>query len=382
MTNVKQPKKSASPASKAATSKEMSIAGLALHLGLSEGTISRALNNYPDIAEKTRKRVRDAADELGYQPSSTARRLARGVVETVGFVLPSRRDHLSDPFLSEILDGLAAELAVSGWDLLLAAVPDGQDEVEVMDRLRRSGKIGAFAVTRVKRSDPRIDYLRTVSVPFVVHGRTEKNDDYAWLDIDNEKAFVDAVNFLLGLGHKNIALLGGDMEMNFAWARRQGFIKAIQATGMEPRPEFIIDGIRDGVAALEAMATLLALPQRPTAVVCVTDAVAIGAIHAIHKAGLRAGHDVSVIGYDGLPMGKATEPALTTMAQASYEAGREVAKMLLSEVQFHKSAPSKSAPKDRKIPQILWEAKLTLRASANPPANAPANPSHREETKR
>ena len=355
----------------------ISIAGLALHLGLSEGTISRALNNYPDIAEKTRKRVRDAANELGYQPSSTARRLARGVVETVGFVLPSRRDHLSDPFLSEILDGLAAELAMSGWDLLLAAVPDGQDEVEVMDRLVRSGKIGAFAVTRVKRDDPRVDYLRTLSVPFVVHGRTKEHSDYSWLDVDNEKAFVDAVNFLIGLGHKNIALLGGDLTMNFAWQRREGFLKAMTAAGLKVRPDFIVDGVSDGVGALEAMATLLALPQRPTAVVCVTDAVAIGAIHAIQKAGLKAGRDVSVVGYDGLPMGEATEPALTTMAQASYEAGREVARMLLEAVR-RKNFKSQN----KEIPQILWEAKLTLRASANPPVKTPANKSHREETKK
>ncbi|HAI28153.1 MAG TPA: LacI family transcriptional regulator, partial [Thalassospira sp.] len=83
----------------------MSIARLAKHLGLSEGTVSRALNNYPDIAAKTVARVRKAADELGYRPSTTARRLARGVVETIGFVLPARDGHQIDPFLAEILDG-------------------------------------------------------------------------------------------------------------------------------------------------------------------------------------------------------------------------------------------------------------------------------------
>ncbi len=352
----------------------MSIARLAHHLGLSQGTVSRALNDYPDIAQNTRQRVRDAANELGYSPSSTARRLARGVVETVGFVLPGRRDHLSDPFLSEILDGLAVELAINDWDLLLAAVPDGHDEIEVMDRLLRSGKIGAFAVTRVRRHDPRVDFLRAAGLPFVVHGRTEKHDDYAWLDIDNEKAFVDAVNFLVGLGHTNIALLGGDLEMNFAWARRQGFCQAVREAGLTLEAGNIIDGVTDGEAALEAMARLLALPERPTAVVCVTDSVAIGAIHAIQRAGLKAGRDVSVVGYDGLAMGKATEPALTTMSQASYEAGRQVARMLMSQTAKH------AQPQTTQIPQVLWEAKLTLRASANPPVHAPANPSHREET--
>jgi LacI family transcriptional regulator, galactose operon repressor len=341
----------------------MSIARLALHLGLSEGTVSRALNDYPDIAAKTRERVRTAARELGYRPSSTARRLARGVVETVGFVLPGRRDHLTDPFLAQILDGLAAELATHDWDLLLAAVPDGTSEIEVMERLISSGKVGAFAVTRVRRHDPRVEFLRTTNVPFIVHGRTENCDDYCWLDIDNEKAFIDGVNFLTGLGHKRIALLGGDLAMNFAWLRRQGFVAAMGAADLEIPTGYIIDNVTDEMAAQGAMASLLALPERPTAVLCVTDAVAIGAIHAISRAGLTAGHEVSVVGYDGLPMGAAIEPALTTMSQGSHEAGREVGRMLLAQIR----SPS------NEISQTLWEAKLTQRASANPPAEAPAN---------
>ena len=340
----------------AAPKAPVSIARVAAHVGVSPGTVSRALNGYTDISAKTRERVQSAAQELGYSPSSVARRLARGVVETVGFVMPSRADHLSDPFLSEILDGLAVELANHDWDLLLAAVPDGHDETEVMDRLIRSGKVGGFAVTRTRRQDARVDFLRKSGVPFVVHGRTEKSDDYSWLDVDSEKAFVDAVEFLAGLGHRDIALLGGDLRMNFAWLRRQGFVRAVIAAGIDANPAYIVDDVMDAVQAQSAMAGLLALPRRPTAVVCVTDTVAIGAMHAISRAGLVPGREVSVIGYDGLPMGAAVEPALTTMSQASYDAGREVARLLLAQTQ-------PNAP----ISQVLWEAKLTLRASANPP---------------
>lgn len=341
----------------------VSIAQLAQHCGLSEGTVSRALNNYPDIAKKTRERVQNAANELGYRPSSSARRLARGIVETVGFVLPSRGNHLSDPFLSEILDGLAAELAVHDWDLLLAAVPEGHDEIEVMDRLVRSGKVGGFALTRIRRHDPRVEYLKTAGVPFVVHGRTEHHDDYSWLDVDNEKAFVDAVAYLVGLGHEKIALLGGDLSMNYAWLRRQGFIKGLEAANLDVVPEYIIDNVSDEIAARSAMNQLLALPNRPTAIVCITDTVAIGAIHTLQHSGLEAGREISIIGYDGLPMGAAIEPALTTMSQDAHEAGREIGRMLLAQ----------AGSKSNEISQTLWEAKLTLRASANPPVKDPAN---------
>lgn len=335
-----------------------SIADLARYCGLSEGTVSRALNNYPDIAKKTRERVQQAARELGYQPSSTARRLARGSVETVGFVLPGRQDHLSDPFLAQILDGLAAELAVHDWDLLLAAVPEDHDEITVMDRLMRSGKVGGFALTRIRRQDPRIDYLLKAGVPFVAHGRTEDPSDYCWLDIDNEKAFVDAVAYLAGLGHRRIGLLGGDLSMNYAFLRRQGFVAGMARAGLDARADWIIDGVRDELAAHEAVDRLLGLDERPTALVCITDSVAIGAMHALQRAGLKVGRDMSVIGYDGLPIGAAIEPALTTMSQSSYEAGREIARMLLK----------RAGSPNSEISQTLWEAKLTLRASAYPPA--------------
>ena len=335
-----------------------SIADLARYCGLSEGTVSRALNNYPDIALKTRERVQQAAKQFGYQPSSTARRLARGVVETIGFVLPGRGDHLSDPFLAEILDGLAAELAVNDWDLLLAAVPDEHDEIAVMDRLIRSGKVGGFAVTRIRRQDPRVDFLRGTGIPFVVYGRTEHHDDYSWLDIDNEKAFVDAVSYLAEMGHRDIGLLGGDLSLNHAYLRKQGFLAGLKAHGLEMRTDWIVDGVRNEMGAREAVESLLALDRSPTAIACITDSIAIGAIHALQRSGLTVGSDISVIGYDGQPIGAAIEPGLTTMSQSSREAGHEIARMLLRQ----------AGSPNSEISQVLWEAKLTPRASVYPPA--------------
>ncbi len=347
-------------------SETMTIARLAKHLGLSEGTVSRALNNYPDIAAKTIDRVRKAADELGYRPSTTARRLARGVVETIGFVLPARDGHQIDPFLAEILDGLATELALSDWDLLVAAVPDGHDEVEVMDRLVRSGKVGGFVVARTKRQDPRVDYLRKSDIPFVVQGRTEQCDDYAWLDIDNQKAFVDAMDHLVGLGHRKIAFLGGDPDLNYAWQRREGYLSAAKAHGCAIRPGYLHDGIMDEMAARAAVAELLKHPDRPTALLCVTDAVAIGAIHALAHAGISVGSEMSVIGFDGLPMGEAIHPGLTTMSQASYQVGREVGRIVVEQATASTAGPASP------LSQILWDATLTIRGSANPPASTPA----------
>ncbi len=343
----------------------MSIARLAAHLGLAEGTVSRALNNYPDIAKTTRERVAEAARELGYRPSSTARRLATGVIETVGFVLPERDGHVSDPFLAEMLDGIASELAAHDWDLIVAAVPEGHDERDVAERLIRAGKVGGFVLTRTRREDPRIAFLKEQGIPFVVHGRTEDPSGYAWLDVDNEKAFVDAVHYLYNLGHRHIAYIGGQLEFNYAHLRRNGYQRAMDEVGLEVARGYLVDGVTEAMAADDAMSQMLALPTPPTAVLCVTDAVALGAMRAISRGGLRPGHDVSVMGYDGLPTGLAADPPLTTMSQSSHDAGHEVARMI-------KALIEGAEPRDS---QVLWEARLTQRASTNPPVSAPAQSS-------
>ncbi|PKR51822.1 LacI family DNA-binding transcriptional regulator [Thalassospira marina] len=342
----------------------MTIARLAQHLGLAEGTISRALNNYPDIAEKTRQRVQKAAREMGYRPSSSARRLARGVIETIGFVLPTCRTQHSDPFLAEILNGLATELSLHDWDLLVTSVPDGHDEVDVIDRLVGSNKVDGFVIARTRREDARVNYLRQSGVPFVVQGRTDHPDDYSWLDIDNEQAFVEAVTYLRGLGHVKIACLGGDPTMNFAWQRRSGYLRAMAEQNGHIGVGYLIDGITDELTAFRAAQRLLAITEndRPTALLCVTDAVAIGAMHALTRAGLRVGEDISIMGFDGLPIGRAVQPALTTLHQDSYEIGREAGRMVLDLCTNPPSAPK----------QTLWQAKLTPRASVNPPAQSPA----------
>ena len=336
----------------------MSIARLAEHLGLSEGTVSRALNNYPDISAKTRERVTEAARTMGYAPSSIARRLARGVVEAVGFVMPERDARLSY-FLAEMLHGVAIELSARDWDLVVAAVPDGQRDLDVFERLIRTGKVGGFIITRPRQDDPRVDYLKSVSVPFVSHGRTDDNSNYAWLDIDNEKAFVDAVSYLVELGHRRIAHIGGDPAFNFAVYRRLGYERAMAKAGLPVLPGYIAVNADDGVDGDRAMAEMLELDQPPTAVVCVTDAVALGAMRAISRAGLEPGKAVSVIGYDGLSIGMTAHPPLTTMSQSSHEAGQEIARMMMA-------LADGAEPADL---QTLWEAELTVRASANPPVN-------------
>ena len=140
----------------------VSLNQIAKAVGVSEGTASRALNGYSDIAESTRQRVMQVARELNYTPSHTARRLARGTIETIGYVLPPHSATQTDPFLTEMLNGISQALAARDWDLLVTTLDDPEAELETYRRLVDSGKVSGLIVTRTLSEDPRVEFLRDV----------------------------------------------------------------------------------------------------------------------------------------------------------------------------------------------------------------------------
>lgn len=335
---------------------------LAARLGLSKGTVSRALNGYPDISERTKIRVRQAAEELGYSPSRLAQRLATGRVETVGYILPLAGGHLANPFLAEFIDGISEALGERDLDLLVATAPDRTQELERYARLIDQGKVDGLIVSRLADHDPRVDLLMARNFPFVAFGRTADPTGYAWLDIDNEQAFRSAVAHLVSQGHQVIGLLSGPEEMNFARLRREGYTAGLIDAGLDPCDTLVVEGDISEAGGHDLAAALLTRRPRPTALLCCNDAMAFGALRAIREAGLRPGADVSVIGYDGTSVGAYVDPPLTTLAPPIRRAGRRLAEMLIEIV-------AGAAPTDF---QELWEARLVRRASDVPcrPQNA------------
>ena len=310
--------------------KAVSLKVLAAHLDLTVGTVSRALNGYADISPVTRERVKRAADELGYRPNQNARRLSIGTPETVGYLMPRYSSSIAQPFVAQLLQGLGEALSKRQWDLLVAHAESSKDELEQIERLVRSGRVGGLVISRPLKNDPRIRLMQDLKCPFVVHGRTASSDDYAWYDVDGEDAFVAAVNHLVGLGHGRVAFIGAPLQYQFAQDRLNGYQIAIKANGLDVNPDLIqIADFSDDGGEI-AMNMLLDLPEPPTGIVCVSDTMALGALAAIRARGLRPGVDVSVVGYDGLKFGTHSNPPLTTMAQPQAHAGRRLGDMLLA----------------------------------------------------
>ena len=310
--------------------KRIGIKDLAAHLGLAEGTVSRALNAYPDISEKTRQRVSKAANELGYKPNQTARMLARGVAEAVAFLMPSNSNSLSEPFIAQMLQGLGESMSKRGWDLVLKHSVSIEQETINLKKLINSGNVSGVVLSRPLKNDSRIKLLQEAKFPFIVHGRSIDCKDYAWYDVDSEKAFFDSVDHLVALGHQRIGFIGAPLYYNFAQMRLDGYRAGLEANSI-PFDEGLVQITEmSDDSAERAAGELLDAANPASAILCISDTSALGALAAIRARNLVPGKDVSVIGYDGLSFGQHSNPPLTTMAQPQVHSGRQLGDMLLA----------------------------------------------------
>ncbi|XWN32052.1 MAG: substrate-binding domain-containing protein [Devosia sp.] len=339
------------------TRRKLNITDLAARIGLSKGTVSRALNNYPDISEETRRRVREAAIAHGYSPSSFAQRLAKGATHTIGIVREANPAPMSEAFLGEFVGGASAALGEHGYDLLFATPAPGEEPIESYRRLLDDGRVDGFIIYRTETDDARVAFLKGEGAPFVAHGRTRDESGYAWLDTENEVAFYDATRHLLALGHRKIALLGGPQNYNFSRLREAGYRRAMAEAGAERR---VIEAGLAPASGFAACQALLGKGEAPTAILAITDAAALGVIQAAGHAGLSVPKDLSVIGCDGVESAAWVDPPLTTMATRGRHAGRRLAEMLLTLL----------AGEDPAGLQELWRAELIRRSSDGPPPAA------------
>jgi LacI family transcriptional regulator len=328
-------------------------------LGLSQTTVSRALNGYPEVNEDTRERVLRAVKETGYRPNKAAQRLATGKAGSIGLVMPTAPGHQSDVHFGEFLTGLGEEAVRHDFHfVIMPADPD--DEVAALRRLAISGNVDALFVAYMRGHDPRLAMLKSLSMPFVVHGRSFGSEpDYPYLDIDNEAAFYDAARLLLQLGHTRFALMNGPAHLDFAIRRRNGLIAALGERGLELAEDCTSHTVMTDVEGLIAMERFLQLPDRPTAILCSSTVLALGAIRAVNQAGLKLGEEISLIAHDDvLPLLKPENFSvpLTTTRSSLRAAGVRIAQRLIGTVKQAGPFPD----------QELWKTELIVRASTGP----------------
>jgi LacI family transcriptional regulator len=304
---------------------------LAGRLGLSQTTVSRALNGYPEVSEETRQRVLEAARRFHYRPNVSARRLATGRAGAIGAVLQTDRNLLLDPHYVEFLAGLGERLAEDEIDIVLSPTR-GSDELAGYRRIAAGTRVDALILSSPQVEDERVSLLAELGLPFVLHGRTICTAPHAWLDIDNEGAFRHATKHLLDLGHRRVGLINGAARFTYAAHRERGFRDALASRGLTVEERFIGEGSMTDEVGYRFTERFLAEKPRPTALLVSSMMMALGAFRAIRAAGLTLGRDVSMIAHDDVfPFLNADRmvPPMSTTRSSIRAAGTRVAELAI-----------------------------------------------------
>jgi len=339
------------------------IADVSRALGLTKGTVSRALNGYPDISESTRQRVRAMADRMGYRPLSQAQGIRTGRTRSIGLVLQTSEHDSHAPFLTDFIAGVSDTASKHDWTLTVSTAGSDAAMATTLKRLVDERKADGFILPRTLTEDPRVRTLQGLDVPFVLFGRTRGSESCAYYDIKGGVAMQGAVRRLVGLGHRRIGFVGGGERYNFAALREAGYTAGLQEAGIEIDPALIQRNARVTAEGAAATRALLALPRPPTAIVFATDIAALGAYGVAEATGLTIGQDLSLIAYDGISAGAHMRPPLSTYQTDTHRAGAQLAELL---IRLIRGEPATDL-------QVLEEARFIARQSDGPPRLSPSD---------
>jgi len=339
----------------------MNLKELSENLGLSQTTVSRALNGYPEVSEATRKRVRDAADAFNYAPSNQAKALATGRAFAIGHVIPISSQHeMVNPIFGDFIAGAGEVYARNGYEMSLTVVDAGSDEATAYRSLKSRKAVDGVVVHGPTMNDPRIQLLKEIDLPFVVHGRASGvNVPYSWLDVNNRRAFRRATDYLLDLGHQRIALINGLEGMDFAYRRRGGYEEALAARGVAIDPNLMVSDEMTEMQGYNTTRRMLESENPPTAILVASFISAIGVRRAIWDLGKTMGRDISVVTHDdalSYLSNTGDVPMFTATRSSIRKAGNQVAEILLAQIARPSAGP---------VTELL-EAELIIGDSTGP----------------
>lgn len=338
----------------------VTIKDIAKRIGKSTTTVSRALNDFEDISPETKELVRQAAEELGYIPNTFAQRLQKRQTDTIGLVIPTSGPRFSDPFFSEFIAGIGNTAGRLGYDLLVSTRAPGDLELESYRHTIRSRRVDGFIIVRTRCEDQRIEYLRKVGFPFVSFGRTDSKLDFPYVDEDSEHGMRLIIKYLVELGHQRIAVIAPPGDLEFSRYRLNGIRSQLEELGMSYDDLVVVEGDLTQRSGYEHAKELLARQHRPTAIVACNDLMAFGAMSAAQERGLVVGKDLSITGFDNIPMTEHSHPPLTTVNQPIYQIGSMVCEMLIKRIRGEA----------KEVEQILLTPSLVIRQSCGPvPSN-------------
>ena len=293
--------------------------------GVTHSTVSRALRNSPLVSGETAARIHQIARELGYRTSAAARSLVTRRSDTIGVVVTN----IVDPFIAGVVSGIEETADEHDLSVFLAnsnAQPEREVRVAQKFQVRR---VDGIIVTASRVGAQYVPLLTHMQVPIVLLNNQHPSQFTHSIMIANAPATLEAMRYLIRLGHRRIAYLGDRSGYQSDEERYSGYRQALSEAGLTAEPWLIVHGDGKPAGAEAPVAGLLALPQPPTAIFCYNDMSALGAMRQIRRHGLRIPEDISVVGFDDLYISEYLAPPLTTVRQPMRQMGRMAMETLL-----------------------------------------------------
>ncbi|NMB60725.1 MAG: LacI family transcriptional regulator [Chloroflexi bacterium] len=333
------------------------IKDIAQKAGVSIGTVSNFFNNPDLLNTQTYDRIQETIIELNYHPHSAARALKSHQTNKIG-IIPrisaedNKRQNSSDHVFFDFLSAVNTAAAERGYGILMDAAMEERDELSKYKQMIGEKQIDGFVLLGTSQDDPRVELLLKNKFPFVTFGRTGSQTRHAWVDVDGAKGISEAVQYLATNGHQKIGFITPPTDLFCSVVRKESFLKAMQDQDLPVDPRFIIEGDFTEAAGIQAMQQLLSQETRPSAVLMPNDVSAFGAMKSMQLHKLLPGKDISIIGFDNIPLADYWHPSLTTIAQPTRSIGYMVGNVLIDILSGNE-----------RLPQILIKPELIIRES-------------------
>lgn len=320
---------------------------VAKEAGVSVATVSRVLNGQNSVTYKTKLKVEEAINKLNYEPSVLGRNLRNSESRILLILIPQ----ISNPFYTEIIKGIEQTAISLHYNILLCETDSSPQRENIYFELVRNKM--ADGIISMDPAVNRETLLKLAEKHAIIQCSEYTPDSgIPYVTIDNEEAAYRAVNHLIQIGHRNIAMINSDETYLYAQQRRQGYQKALVKHDIPIRPEYVLQASELGFDnGQQSMKRILKLKERPTAVFAVSDLLAIGALKEVNNQQLQVPEDMAIVGFDKIDFSNMTYPALTTISQPMYKMGKIAASMLIDRI------------KGKQVESVILEHELVIRGS-------------------
>ncbi|MBN1318468.1 MAG: LacI family DNA-binding transcriptional regulator [Anaerolineales bacterium] len=331
---------------------DLTLEDIAKLAGVSRSTVSRVINDHPNVRDSVRKRVSEVIQDTGYHPNAAARTLASQRSWMIGLVIPRTISTMfTDPYFPRLTQGIARACNQYNYTLGLFLISNKEDEEKILSRVSRKGLLDGILVQSGQLGDQLIERMAASNLPLVIVGRPSKPTEVSYIDVDNVNGAYSAVRHLLRLGYERIGTITGLPNTTVSNDRKEGYIKALVEQQRHLDESLIVEGDFSEAGGYYAMQKMM--DARPDAVFAASDIMAIGAMRAVREANLKIPDNVAFVGYDDLPLATLPESPLTTIRQPIAQFGFNAVNILIDLIE-NGTKPAR---------RIIMDTELVIRSS-------------------